>query len=84
MNPQTEITTPGALLDGKGGLARPGFSRSLVQNYRRADVQVSPLRIKAWDYYLVNNGRFALALTVADNGYMGLETCIRDRSSPPR
>lgn len=74
MNPQTEITTPGALLDGKGGLARPGFSRSLVQNYRRADVKVSPLRIKEWDYYLVNNGRFALALTVADNGYMGLDS----------
>ena len=74
MNPQTEISTPGALLDAKGNLARPGFSRSLVQDYRRADVKVSPLRIKEWDYYLINNGRFALALTVADNGYMGLDS----------
>ena len=73
MNPQTEISTPGALLDAKGNLARPGFSRSLVQDYRRADVKVSPLRIKEWDYYLINNGRLALALTVADNGYMGLD-----------
>ena len=74
MGEQIEITTPGALLDAKGNLARPGFSRSLVQSYRRADIKVSPLRIKEWDYYLVSNGRFALALTVADNGYMGLDS----------
>ena len=74
MDRQTEITTPGALLNEKGDLARPGFSRALVQEYRRADVKVSPLRIKEWDYYLVNNGKFALALTVADNGYMGLDS----------
>ena len=48
--------------------------RDSVQEYRRADVKVSPLRIKEWDYYLVNNGKFALALTVADNGYMGLDS----------
>ena len=46
MDRQTEITTPGALLNEKGDLARPGFSRALVQEYRRADVKVSPLRIK--------------------------------------
>ena len=74
MDRQTEITTPGALLNEKGDLARPGFSRALVQEYRRADVKVSPLRIKEWNYYLVNNGKFALALTVADNGYMGLDS----------
>ena len=74
MDRQTEITTPGALLNEKGDLARPGFSRALVQEYRRADVKASPLRIKEWDYYLVNNGKFALALTVADNGYMGLDS----------
>ena len=30
--------------------------------------------LKEWDYYLVSNGRFALALTIADNGYMGLDS----------
>ena len=74
MNPQTEISTPGALLDAKGNLARPGFSRSLVQDYRRADVKVSPLRIKEWDYYLITDGHIGLALTIADNGYMGLDS----------
>ena len=34
MDRQTEITTPGALLNEKGDLARPGFSRALVQSLR--------------------------------------------------
>jgi len=71
---QTEIITPGPLLDKRGELLRPGFSRTMVQSYRREDVRVSPLRLKEWDYYLVSNGRYALALTVADNGYMGLDS----------
>ena len=50
MDRQTEITTPGALLNEKGDLARPGFSRALVQEYRRADVKASPMLIKEWDY----------------------------------
>ena len=32
------------------------------------------MRIKEWDYYLVMNGQFALALTIADNSYMGLDS----------
>ena len=71
---QIEITAPGPLLDCEGNLRRPGYSRRLVQTYARKDVGISPLRLKEWDYYLVSNGRFALALTIADNGYMGLDS----------
>ena len=46
----------------------------MLPRYRRADIRAGKLRIKEWDYYLVNNGRFALALTVADNGYMGMDS----------
>ena len=67
-----EITCPLALLDSSASLTEPGWARSLLWDYRRAAVQASPLRIKEWDYYCVSNGRMALALTVADNGYMGL------------
>lgn len=74
MQRQTEITKPIQLLDGRGNLRRPGYSRTMVQEYRRQDVKASPLRRKEWDYYLVNNGRVALALTVADNGYMGMDS----------
>ena len=69
---QHEITSPLALLESNGSLTEPGWARSLLWDYRRAAVQASPLRIKEWDYYCVSNGRMALALTVADNGYMGL------------
>ena len=71
---QHEITRPRPLLDAKGNIAEPGFARRLLPVYRRADVKAGALRIKEWDYYLVSNGRFALALTVADNGYMGLDS----------
>ncbi|MGI5976810.1 MAG: DUF2804 domain-containing protein [Candidatus Limivicinus sp.] len=71
---QHEITRGFPLLDSKGNLNEPGFARKLLPIYLRRDIKCSPLRIKEWDYYLINNGRFALALTVADNGYMGLDS----------
>jgi len=71
---QHEITSVIPLLDENGNLTEPGYAKKLLPVYRRADIKVSPLRIKEWDYYLVNNGRFALALTIADNGYMGLDS----------
>ena len=74
MAEQREITAAGPLLDEKGELRLPGYSKRMVQQYRRADVKGGPLRLKEWDYYCVNNGRFALALTVADNSYMGLDS----------
>ena len=39
-----------------------------------ATSKAGKLRIKEWDYYCVNNGHFALALTIADNSYMGLDS----------
>ena len=71
---QHEITASFPLLDEQGNLNRAGYARRLLPVYRRADVRASRLRLKEWDYYLVNNGRFALALTVADNGYMGMDS----------
>ncbi|MDY5564455.1 MAG: DUF2804 domain-containing protein, partial [Candidatus Limivicinus sp.] len=71
---QHEITKVIPLLDSQGNLTEPGFARKLLPRYRRADIKASKLCIKEWDYYLINNGRFALALTVDDNGYMGLDS----------
>lgn len=71
---QHEITSPIPLLDADGNLSQPGYAKSLLPVYRKSDIKVSKMRIKEWDYYLVNNGRFALALTIADNGYMGLDS----------
>ena len=71
---QHEILSSAPLLDKNGNIAEPGFAKKLLPVYRRADIKASPLRIKEWDYYLINNGRFALALTIDDNGYMGLDS----------
>ncbi|MEU5842450.1 DUF2804 domain-containing protein [Rhodococcus sp. NPDC047139] len=66
---------PGPLLDD-GVLAEVGWSTAEVRAYDRNRVAASRFRIKEWDYYCVlsdgESGPFGLALTVADNGYVGL------------
>ena len=71
---QHEITRVIPLLDRHGDLTEPGFAKKLLPVYRRRDVRAGRSRIKEWDYYLISNGRVALALTVADNGYMGMDS----------
>ena len=71
---QHEITAAQPLLDEKGNLREAGYCKKLLPIYRRRDIKAGALRIKEWDYYLVNNGHFAVALTIADNGYMGLDS----------
>lgn len=66
-----EITTRGPLLDAKGRLREPGWARSLILDYDRKAIKAPKGRIKEWDYYCVLCGDFAIALTIADNGYMG-------------
>lgn len=69
---QHEITERKLLLDGSGNLTEAGYAKKLLPVYRRSDVKAGSLRIKEWDYYLVANDHYGLALTVADNAYMGL------------
>lgn len=69
-----EITARGPLLDKKGHLTQTGFAKNLILDYDRSKIKANALRIKEWDYYLIANDDFAVALTVADNGYMSLES----------
>ena len=69
---QTEITANGNLLNEKGELNKAGYARRLLLSYDRKAIKAGFWRIKEWDYYLVSNGDFAVALTVADNSYMAL------------
>lgn len=71
---QHEITAPHRLLDAAGQLIEPGYAKSLIAEYERSDIKASKLRIKEWDYYLIACDDFALALTIADNSYMGLDS----------
>lgn len=62
----------GELLDARGRLAQAGYAKKLLLTYDRASIGAAKHRIKEWDYYLVANQDYAVALTVADNSYMGL------------
>ena len=71
---QHEITERKPLLDTQGDLTEAGYAKKLLPVYRRKDVKAGALRIKEWDYYLINNDHFAVALTIDDNSYMGLDS----------
>ena len=71
-NRNHEVTTPQSLLNKQGNIAEPGWARSQVQAYHRADITAPRFRIKEWDYYLVLNKDFAVCFTVSDLGYMGM------------
>ena len=69
-----EVTEARELLDARGNLAEPGWSRRPVQRYDRSRVKAGALRIKEWDYYLVMGRDFAGAFTISDDGYIGLQS----------
>jgi len=71
---QHQITKPGPLLDNKGRLREAGWAKSPLLTYDRNAVKAPKARIKEWDYYYIGCDSFGLALTVADNGYMGLDS----------
>jgi len=71
---QHEITKIIPLLDDKGNLTEPGYAKKLLPVYDRSKVKGGALRLKEWDYYYVGNDRFGVALTIADNSYMGLDS----------
>ena len=91
MNKQT-LLTPGKLLNERGFLNQAGYATSLVKEYSRDDIRAPWHRIKEWDYYLIACDRYAVALTIADNSYMGLdsislldfETGFQQTTSPMR
>ena len=62
------------LLDERGNLAEPGWSRRPVQRYDRSRIRAPRWRIKEWDYYLIVGRDFAGAFTISDDGYIGLQS----------
>ncbi len=71
---QRRMMNPGYLHDEKGRLTETGYATQPIKIYDRRRIAAHPLRIKEWDYYLICSDRYALALTIADNGYMGLDS----------
>lgn len=71
---QHRILNAGPLHQLDGRLAEVGYALQPLKNYDRSRIKASALRIKEWDYYLVSSDQAALALTISDNGYMGLDS----------
>ena len=72
---QHEITSSHELLDEKGNIIEPGYAKHLLPVYSRSKVKCNKtMRLKEWDYYLISNAKFALALTIDNNGYMNMNS----------
>ena len=79
------LLTPGPLLDEKGHLAQAGYATSLVRSYDRRAIRGGALRIKEWDYYLVRADKHAVAFTLSDDGYIGMQSAtllVFDEKNP--
>ena len=71
---QHEIKNKHPLLDENGHLIETGYAKDLILDYDRSSIKANGLRIKEWDYYLIYNDKYAIALTVDDNSYMALDS----------
>lgn len=71
---QHEITKQAPLLNEEGNVREAGYAKKLLPIYNRQDIKANSLRIKEWDYYLVCNDHYGVALTIADNSYMGFDS----------
>ncbi len=71
---QKEITERVPLLDKDGNLSCPGYARKLLPVYKSPVTFSERFKTKQWDYYYIGNDHYGLALTIDDNGYMGLDS----------
>ena len=65
MRTNHEIKTRHALLDEKGRLIEPGYTKGLMMDYDKTKHKGGKFRLKEWDYYLIACDDFAVCLTVA-------------------
>lgn len=71
---QKKVTKTGNLLDEKGHLIECGYATKLIKTYDRKAIRACKSRIKEWDYYLIYNDDYAVALTIDDNSYMAMNS----------
>ncbi len=67
-----KIIGSGPLLDAQGCLREPGYAFRPPFDYAHDNIAAPKWRIKDWDYYLVSDAEYAVALTFSDLGYIGL------------
>lgn len=80
---QHEVVKSQPLLNEKGNIREPGYSKKMVWDYNRENIKASKALIKEWDYYYIGNDFYALCITVADMGYIGaLSATVIDFKKP--
>ncbi|MBF0578988.1 DUF2804 domain-containing protein [Erysipelotrichaceae bacterium RD49] len=67
---QHEIIKPTSVHQEDGTLADAGFARHPHWKYDHSHLPAARLRMKEWDYYLINTGQIAVAFTLSDLGYL--------------
>ncbi len=72
MSTNHRITGSGPLLDEHGRLREAGYALRPPFEYGHDRIAAHRMRIKDWDYYLVQDSEYAVALTFSDLGYIGL------------
>lgn len=68
---QHRITKPSDLLNKCGKLIQKGYATKPLLHYHRKNVAFK-CRLKEWDYYLVYNNKYAVALTVGKIKYLAV------------
>ena len=63
---EKRLEGPGPLHRLDGALSACGWATQLELAYDRTRIKAPGWRIKEWDYYLVNDGAYAVALTLSD------------------
>ena len=63
---EKRLEGPGPLHRLDGALSACGWATQLELAYDRTRIKAPGWRIKEWDYYLVNDDEYAVALTVGD------------------
>ncbi|MFA5560688.1 MAG: DUF2804 domain-containing protein [Acholeplasmataceae bacterium] len=69
---QNKIMQKTRLLNAAGDIDNPGYATKSYFEYSKQAIKARKTRIKEWDYYYVGNEHYGIALTIADNHYMGL------------
>ncbi len=74
MSRNHEVTKAQNLLSSDGTITEKGWSKSLLQAYNRENIASPKFKIKEWDYYLVLSDKYAFAVTLSDDGYIGMQS----------
>ena len=81
---QKEYTKPVKLLDDDGTLHAPGWARRMLFEYER-EKAVPFYRLKEWEFYQVNNGRYCVQVNIAKIAIGGMvSTVLIDLTRPDK